>query len=74
MTIIIRALEILENEAHRLKEKLKRGEKLGWADVKKILQALGLLAGDSQIQEEAGKKGWRYLAALKMFAAFTRSL
>lgn len=74
MNIMIRALDILEREAHRLKGELKKGKKLEWKDVKVILKALGILAEDKGIQDEAMKKNLLYLVGLNTFSAFVRKL
>lgn len=74
MNIIIKALDILEREAHRLKGELKKGKRLEWKDVKVILKALGILAENKEIQDEAAKKSLLYLVGLNTFAAFVRTL
>ena len=43
-------------------------------DVKILLKALGLFAGDSQIQREAGKKSIWWEVALTGFAAAMKKL
>ena len=54
--IVELALRIIEKEAHRLRQELKKGKKLEWKDVRGILKALGALAEDKEIQAEAEKK------------------
>lgn len=69
MTIIIRALEILESQARKLKEDLKQGKKASWDHIKSLLLALAILAGEKEIQEEAGKKNPIYPGLLSFFSA-----
>lgn len=61
--IIIRALDILESQAHQLKEDLKKGKQASWDHIKSLLLALAILAGEKEIQEEAGKKNPVYPVA-----------
>lgn len=72
--IVELALRIIEKEAHRLRQELKKGKKPEWKDVRGILKALGALAEDKEIQAEAEKKSKWYVFGLNTFAAFTRSL
>jgi len=72
MKLIITALEIIEKEAHKLREEIKKGRKLGLKDLKLILGAFGLIAGDKQFQNEAFKINMLFGAGLVAFAEFTK--
>lgn len=72
MKLIITALDIIEKEAHKLREEIKKGRKLGLKDLKLILGAFGLIAGDKQFQNEAFKVNVLFGAALVGFAEFTK--
>ncbi|MBA7491891.1 hypothetical protein ES702_02439 [subsurface metagenome] len=74
MKLIITALDIIEKEAHKLREEIKKGRKLGLKDLKLILGAFGLIAGDKQFQNEAFKINVLFGAALVAFAEFTKRL
>ena len=74
MKLIITALRIMERESRKLRQQCEKGKIPEWKDVKLILQALGALAEDAQIQAEAEKKSMWYKVGLATFAAFTRSL
>ena len=69
MKIIIDTLDVLERQAHALKEDLKAGKKARWDHIKNLLIALGILAGEKEIQEEAGKKNPIYPGLLSFFSA-----
>jgi len=68
MKIIISALDIIEKQAHILKEDLKAGKKASWDHIKSLLIALGILAGEPEIQAEAGKKNPVYPGLLSFFS------
>ena len=67
-------LRITEDEARKLRLRLEKGEKLKFEDTKILLKALGLFAGDPELQEEAGKKSILWVAGLASFSAMMRKL
>lgn len=72
MKIIIAALDVLERQAHILKEDLRAGKKPSWDHIKNLLQALAILAGEPEIQAEAGKKNPIYPGLLSFFSALMK--
>jgi len=63
-----KVLLIIEDESRKLRKRLDKGEELKFDDVKILLKALGLLAGDKEIQAEARKKSLVWAIALASFA------
>lgn len=61
-------LLIIEDESRKLRKRLDKGKELKFDDVKILLKALGLLAGDAEIQAEARKKNIVWAIALASFA------
>lgn len=61
-------LLIIEDESRKLRKRLDGGEELKFDDVKILLKALGLLAGDPEIQAEARRKNIVWAIALASFA------
>lgn len=69
-----KVLQIIEDESRKLRKRLNKGEELKFDDVKILLKALGLFAGDLEIQKEAGEKSWWWKIALTGFAAAMKKL
>lgn len=69
-----KVLQIIEDEARELRKRLNKGEELKFDDVKILLKALGLFAGDPEIQKEAGEKSMWWEIALTGFAAAMKKL
>jgi len=69
-----KVLQIIEDESRKLRKRLNKGEELKFDDVKILLKALGLFAGDPEIQREAGKKSIWWEVALTGFAAAMKKL
>lgn len=61
-------LLIIEDESRKLRKRLDKGEELKFDDVKILLKALGLFAGDKEIQAAARKKHLIWVIALISFA------
>jgi len=61
-------LLIIEDESRKLRKRLNKGEELKFDDVKILLKALGLFAGDPEVQAEARKKNIVWAIALASFA------
>ncbi len=74
MKLIITALDVIERQAHNLKEQVKKGRTPEWQNVKVMIKALGAIAEDPQFQAEAAKKGKWIPYVLNMLAGVVRSL
>lgn len=61
-------LQIIEDESRKLRIRVNKGEELKFDDVKILLKALGLFAGDPEIQAAARKKNLIWAIALASFA------
>lgn len=68
MPAATKVLLVIEREAKGLRERLEKGEKIEFDDVKTILKALGVFAGDPEIQAGARKKNLIWAIALASFA------
>lgn len=68
MPTATKVLLVIEREAKRLRERLEKGEELDFDDVKVFLKALGVFAGDKEIQAAARKKHLIWVIALISFA------
>jgi len=74
MKLIITALDIIEKQAHKLKEQMKKGKIPEWKDIRLMVKAVGAILEDPQFQAEVGKKAKWLPYVLNMIAGFIRSL
>jgi len=63
-----KVLQIIEDESRKLRKRLDKGEDLKFDDLKILLKALGLFAGDPEIQAGARNKNILWAVALASFA------
>jgi len=68
MPTATKVLLVIEREAKRLRQRLEKGEEIDFDDVKTFLKALGIFAGDKEIQVAARKKHLVWVIALISFA------
>ena len=74
MKLIITALDIIEKQAHKLKEQMKKEKIPEWKDIRLMVKAVGAILEDPGFQAEVGKKAKWLPYVLNMIAGFIRSL
>ena len=74
MKLIIHALDVIERQAHNLKEQMKKGKTPEWKHIRVMVKAVGAILEDPQFLEEVRKKAGWLPYVLSMITGFIKSL